>query len=115
MIDLYDTSLKHILNENNMSLPKPYVIKAGAKLLQILEQIHNRSVIHRDIKPHNIGVNYGFPHKDDSFSIFDFGISKLYVKDNNIHIPFVDNKGNVSLISLNALKISILVILYTCI
>lgn len=40
-------------------------------MIRILEQVHQRNIIHRDIKPQNIMKN-----KDDELFLIDFGISK---------------------------------------
>ena len=58
-------------------------------MLQILEGIHNRSVIHRDLKPENILI--GLDKEASKFYLVDFGISKVYR----------DAKGNHSQVNIN--------------
>lgn len=93
VIDLYDTSLRDLLRHHNHSLPIPTIVNIATKLLPILADIHNHSIIHRDIKPHNIGIRQGHDGQPDEYYLFDFGISKTYMLSDNEHIMFRDNKG----------------------
>ncbi len=55
------------------------------RVLRILERIHNRGILHLDIKPANIV----FGHDDDTeLYIIDFGVSEHYLTKNGKHRPF---------------------------
>jgi casein kinase 1 len=60
-------------------------------MLKLIEFIHSRGVLHRDIKPDNFLIGRG-PNNDKIYMI-DFGLAKKYLmKDNSTHIPYRDNK-----------------------
>ena len=95
VIDKYDTTLRDILVGANASLPVPIIVDAAIKLLPILERIHNRSIVHSDIKPRNIGVMYGNDEKnmlENEYYFFDFGLSRKYIKSSQ-HINFREKHG----------------------
>lgn len=50
------------------------VCDVGYDMVRILEQVHARNIIHRDIKPQNM-----MRGKDDELYLIDFGISKEIV------------------------------------
>ena len=104
VIDLYSNSLREVLRHHNGSLPLSTIVKVAIQLLPVLENIHNHSIVHRDIKPHNIGINGGGDGGGGrrgggrrtttaEFFIYDFGLSKTYMLRGNKHITFRDNKG----------------------
>ena len=52
------------------------VVLLADQLLQILESIHNKSVLHRDLKPENILI--GKDKEESRVYLVDYGISKVY-------------------------------------
>ena len=76
------------------------------QILTILEYIHFKNYVHRDMKPENFLI--GLVKKSKSIYIIDFGLSKKY-KDSKTsdHIPFRDKKpliGTARYASINAHK-----------
>ena len=66
-------------------------------MVEIIEKIHDRSVIHRDIKPENFMISQIQTQDYDvtkKIHIIDFGLSRIYMKD-GAHIP---NKPNSSIV-----------------
>ena len=74
------------------------------QILQIMRIIHEKTIVHRDIKPDNFLFGYG----DKSNQVFavDFGLANQYIVDDN-HIPFRERfflTGTAKYASLNAHK-----------
>ena len=66
------------------------VVMLADQLLNILETIHSKGVVHGDLKPGNILMGVGDKH--DQCFIVDFGISKVYRYSNGTHIPYRTKK-----------------------
>jgi Tol biopolymer transport system component len=59
--------------ERRGPLPEAEVITLAGQLLEVLEYLHNHSVVHRDVKPANIKLR-----PDGKPVLVDFGIAKLH-------------------------------------
>jgi len=77
IIDLFDISLL------DSTLTRNQTIKYMRSAINIIELVHNRGIIHRDIKPDNFLLK-----KDvqDTLYLIDFGLSKYYLDANKKHI-----------------------------
>ena len=82
--------IRELLPSKKMSIP--CVCKLSYQMLQILEHIHKKSFIHRDVKPDNFIMGIG-PNTKFLYMI-DFGFAKTYRDPNTLaHVPFQKGTG----------------------
>ena len=82
--------LKELLPNKKMSIP--CVCKLSYQMLQILEHIHKKYYIHRDIKPDNFLMGIGPNNK--FLYIIDLGFAKPYRDLSTLaHIPMTKGQG----------------------
>lgn len=85
VMELLGNSLSaQLAHSSKLSLKSILII--ADQILEILKNIHAKGVLHRDIKPENI--LFGIYEESKEIYLTDFGISKLYLDQNNCHIPF---------------------------
>ena len=82
------------------------VAKLGLQMIEILEFIHNKHIIHRDIKPDNFVM--GREEKSKYLYLLDFGLAKKYRSSSTLkHYPMIKKKnltGTARYASINALN-----------
>ena len=71
---LYEYTKKKTLNEEKVD-------KIIHQCLDIIETIHSKYVLHRDIKPHNFMIRNG------ELYLIDFGFATFYVNEDKEHLP----------------------------
>jgi serine/threonine protein kinase len=78
----------------------------GYQMLSVLQYIHDRHIIHRDIKPDNFVMGYG--DKNARLYLLDFGLAKKYRSSRTlIQYPYVKKKkltGTARYASIHALE-----------
>lgn len=76
IMELLGKSLEGLLKE---SPEKKFSVKSvcmlGIEMVKILEYIHNKHFIHRDVKPDNFAIGYS---DQSSIYLLDFGLAKKY-------------------------------------
>ena len=105
-MELMGKSLEDIFQQNQKKFSIKTVCMVGIQMLDRLEFIHSKNIIHRDIKPDNFVV--GLDNKSHIIYVLDFGLSKKYRSSRtHQHIKFNVNKkltGTARYASINALK-----------
>jgi len=107
VMELMGKSLYDIFEEiPNKKFSIRCVCNIGFQMIEILEFIHNKHIIHRDIKPDNFVV--GLNEKRKYVYILDFGLSKKYRSSKTLkHYPVAKYKnltGTARYASINALN-----------
>ena len=107
VMELMGKSLENIFE--NLPIKKMSVncvAKLGLQMIEILEFIHNKHIIHRDIKPDNFVM--GREEKSKYLYLLDFGLAKKYRSSSTLkHYPMIKKKnltGTARYASINALN-----------
>lgn len=89
IMELLGLSLEDMFNKCNRKFKLSTVFELAIQIISLIQYLHNKKIIHRDIKPNNflLGSN------NTQIYIMDFGLSKLYVDKYNHHIPFKDKRS----------------------
>ena len=104
IIELLGPNLEKLLKLCGKKFSITTVAQLGVKMLEIIEHLHSKGFIHRDIKPDNFVI--GNQENVTSLYTIDFGLCKRYCDhDTGFHIPFRENMplaGTVRYTSINS-------------
>jgi len=105
VMQLLGKSLESLFEEKKKFSLKT-VCMIGFQFITVLEYIHNRHILHRDIKPDNFVM--GLNNLSQNVYLIDFGLAKKYRSSKTLQqIPLVNRKkltGTARYASINALK-----------
>ena len=105
-MELLGQSLENLFQAQNKSFSIKTACMLGIQMVDRIEYIHSRKIIHRDIKPDNFVIGRGL--KSHIVYVLDFGLSKKYWSSSHkCHIPFCRGKkltGTARYASINALS-----------
>lgn len=105
VMELLNPSLEYEYITNEKCRRKEFIYSLSLQMLSLIETLHKKFFIHRDIKPQNFCFNKQNPNV---LNLIDFGLSKRFIqKRNGAHIPYKDQKqlvGTPRYASINAHK-----------
>ena len=105
-MELLGQSLENLFQAQNKSFSIKTACMLGIQMVDRIEYIHSRKIIHRDIKPDNFVIGRGL--KSHIVYVLDFGLSKkFWSSSHKCHIPFCRGKkltGTARYASINALS-----------
>nr|XP_006821010.1 PREDICTED: casein kinase I isoform alpha-like [Saccoglossus kowalevskii] len=92
VMDLLGPSLEDLFNFCSRRFTMKTVLMLADQLINRVEYVHNRSFIHRDIKPDNFLMGIG--RHCNQLYLIDFGLAKKY-RDSRTrqHIPYREDKN----------------------
>lgn len=92
LMDLLGSSVEDIFVDNNKIMSLKSALMIGYQMIERIEFLHEKQIIHRDIKPDNflLGIN------SNAYLLYivDFGLSKKYIKESSYNFIQI----NISLI-----------------
>ena len=91
IMDLLGSSIESIFNKFQKKFTTLTCIMIIDQIVQRIEFLHSKNLLHRDIKPDNFLIGRG--SKSNVIYAIDFGLSKKYRDSRtNLHIPYRDGK-----------------------
>jgi len=92
VIDILGPSLEDFFNHCNRKLSLKSVLLLADQMIQRIEYMHSKHVMHRDIKPDNFVMGLG--KENQQVHVIDFGLAKKFRDPRTQqHIPYREGKN----------------------
>ncbi|KAK5998641.1 Casein kinase 1-like protein 5 [Cladobotryum mycophilum] len=91
VFDLLGPSLQDLFDRCGRRFSLKTTLMLADQLIERMEQIHAKNVVHRDLKPHNLLIGYG--DKAHIVHVVDFGMSKDSIIRKNSHRDILERHG----------------------
>ena len=90
-MELLGKSLEDIRKNNEEQLPIKVIIHFGLQMLKIVKDIHERGIVHCDLKPSNFLIKN---NKDNLTEVYliDYGLAKCFLDDKQRHCGLKTNE-----------------------
>jgi serine/threonine protein kinase len=90
-MELLGKSLEDIRKNNEEQLPMKVIIHFGLQMLKIVKDIHDRGIVHCDLKPSNFLIKN---NKDNLTEVYliDYGLAKCFIDDKQRHYGLKTNE-----------------------
>jgi serine/threonine protein kinase len=83
-MDLLGSSIEEIFVNNSQIMSLKSSLMVGYQMVERVRTLHEKQIIHRDIKPDNF--LFGTGNNASLLHIVDFGLSKKYIKDSRFFV-----------------------------
>ena len=91
IMELLGPSLETLFQSLNKKFSLKTTCMIGIQMIDRIEYIHSKKIIHRDVKPDNFSMGRG--NNSHILYILDFGLAKKYWSSTRkSHIPFIKGK-----------------------
>lgn len=87
IMTLLEQNLYSYILHNRTELDPSSILELALECLILIQTLHSKSFIHRDIKPNQFLFD-----KYLNMNLVDFGLCKKYIHGNIIHIPYNENR-----------------------
>jgi serine/threonine protein kinase len=78
IFEYVESDLKNFISKFKGSMPMQLIKQILRQILEGIDYIHLEGILHRDLKPQNILVNYNINLNEITIKIADFGLARTY-------------------------------------
>ena len=93
VMDLLGESLVKPDSNADISFPLNIVMKIGVQIVERIRVVHEKGLIHRDVKPENF--LFGLGRKSQTVHLIDFGFCKSYLDEKGEHASMMSGKNTI--------------------